>query len=181
MSRMAIPTRDGAPTESQSILDDVDRRFGVIPNLFRLMAMSPIVLEGYSGLSGALSGTFDLKTREQIAIAVAQVNGCDYCLSAHSYLGSNYSGLTEAEVTLSRSGGASDPKTAAIVGFAAAVAERRGHVLDKELSAARLAGLRDSELIEIIAIVAENFLTNLINNVAQTEIDFPVVPTCRAA
>jgi uncharacterized peroxidase-related enzyme len=181
VSRIAIPSRDSAPTESVAILDDIDRKFGVIPNLFRLVAISPNALKGYVGLSGPLSGAFDLKTREQIAIAVAQVNGCDYCLSAHTYLGSHLAGLTDADMALNRKGSASDPKTAAIVAFATAVAERRGQVSDRELSAARLAGLRDSQLVEIVAIVAENFLTNFMNNVAQTDIDFPVVRVSQAA
>jgi len=181
MARIEIPTREGAPADSHAILDDINAKFGVIPNLFRLMAVAPKSLKGYAGLSGPLSGAFDLKTREQIAIAVAQANGCDYCLSAHTYIGTNLAGLTLADVDLSRNGGANDPKTAAIVGFATAVAEKRGQVSDTDLSAARLAGLRDSELVEIVAIVAENFLTNLMNNVAQTDIDFPVVRVSQAA
>lgn len=181
MSRIAIPDRDGAPSDSLAILDEIGRKFGVIPNLFRLLAISPSALKGYAGLTGPLGGAFDLKTREKIAIAVAQANGCEYCLSAHVYIGSNLAGLTEVDVTLSRNGSASDPRTAAIVGFARIVAERRGKVSEGDLSVARVAGLTDSELVEIVAIVAENFLTNLINNVAQTDIDFPVVSISEAA
>ena len=181
MSRIAIPTRDAAPAQSHAILDAIERKFGAIPNLFRLMAVSPKVLEAYSGLSGPLGDRLDLKTREQIAIAVAQVNGCDYCLSAHSYIGANLAGLTEGDIAFSRGGSATDPRTAAIVGFAAAVAEHRGRVTDNDLSAARAAGLSDSELVEIVALVAENFLTNLMNNVAKTDIDFPVVRVAQAA
>ena len=181
MPRIAIPTRAAAPPESHAILDGIEQKFGVIPNLFRLMAVSPRVLTGYSGLSGPLAGSFDLKTREQIAITVAQVNGCDYCLSAHSYIGANLAGLSEGDIAFSRGGSATDPRTAAIVGFAAAVAEHRGRVADTDVSAARLAGLSDPELVEIVALVADNFFTNLLNNVAETDIDFPVVRVAKAA
>jgi len=181
MSRINIPTRDGAPSASHGVLDEIDRKFGVIPNLFRLLAVSPRVLEGYAELNAALAGAFTPKIREQVAIAVAEVNGCDYCLSAHSYLGSNLAGLSGEDIALNRKGGAADPKTAAIVRFATVVAEKRGQVSNEDLAAATAAGLQDSELVDVVALVAENVLTNFINNVAQTDIDFPVVRVSRAA
>jgi uncharacterized peroxidase-related enzyme len=181
MSRIPIPTRDEAPVASLAILDEIDRKFGTIPNLFRLLAVSPHALKGYVQLNGSLANVFDLKVRERIAIAVAEVNGCDYCLSAHSYLGANLAGLSDADIALSRKGAAADPETAAIVRFAVLVAEERGRVTNDDLAAVRSAGLRDSEIIEIVALVAENVLTNFLNNVAQTDIDFPVVKVSRAA
>jgi uncharacterized peroxidase-related enzyme len=181
MSRISIPTRDDAPAASIPILDEINRKFGVIPNLFRLLAISPKALEAYAGLNGTLTATFDAKIREQVAIAVAQVNACDYCLSAHTYLGTNLAGLTATDVKLNRQGSASDPRTAAIVRFAARVTEQRGHLANDELAAARNAGLSDAELVEIVALVADNVFTNFVNSVAQTDIDFPVVQASEAA
>lgn len=177
MSRIDIPARDQAPEASKPILDAVNAQLGVVPNLFRAAAVSPAVLTGLTGLSGALSKTLDLKTRERIAIAVAEVNGCDYCLSAHTYLGVNLAKLSPEELAANRNGGSLDSKAHAAVRFAAKVASTRGKVTDADVAAVRAAGFSDAQLIEIVAVVAENFLTNLLNNVIQTEIDFPVVRT----
>lgn len=181
MSRIAIPTRDEAPAASQPILDAVNAQLGVVPNLFRLVALSPAALTGLTSLSGALAKTLDVKTRERLAIATAQVNGCDYCLSAHTYLGLNLAKLSPEEVDLNRKGASSDAKADAAVRFGARVAEARGKVAAADLDAVRSAGFTDAQVIEIVAVVAENFLTNLINNVAQTDIDFPVSLTAQAA
>lgn len=175
MSRLAIPAREAAPAASQPLLDAVEKQLGVVPNLFRLVANSPATLQGLLGLSGALAKTLDVKTRERIAIAVAQVNGCDYCLSAHTYLGLNLAKIDAAEIALNREGASSDPKAHAAVRFARQVTEARGKVTDADLAAVKAAGFDDAQIVEIVAVVAENVLTNLINNVARTEIDFPVV------
>jgi uncharacterized peroxidase-related enzyme len=181
MSRIAIPTLDAAPAGSRPLLDAVAKQLGTVPNLFRLIGLSPAALEGYLGLNGALSKTLDVKTRERIALAVADTNGCDYCLSAHSYLGLNLAKLSQAEIDLNRAGESSDPKAAAAVRFAAKVAQARGHVGDADLTVVRNAGFSDGEIVEIVAHVALNVLTNFVNNVAETDIDFPVVHKAKAA
>src|SRR5271169_7200505 len=126
MSRIAIPAREATPAASKPLLDAVEKQLGVVPNLFRLVALSPAALQGYLGLNGALSKALDVKTRERIALAVAQVNGCDYCLSAHTYLGLNLAKIGPDEIALNRKGGSSDPKASAAVRFATKVAETRG-------------------------------------------------------
>ena len=181
MSRIAIPAREAAPAGSKPLLDAVAKQLGTVPNLFRLIGLSPAALEGYVGLNGALSKTLDVKTRERIALAVADTNGCDYCLSAHSYLGLNLAKLGQAEIDLNRAGQSSDPKAAAAVRFAAKVAQTRGQVSDTDLAAVRNAGYSDGEVVEIVAHVALNVLTNFVNNVAETDIDFPVVRKAKAA
>jgi uncharacterized peroxidase-related enzyme len=181
MSRIAIPTREASPEASKPLLDAVERQLGVVPNLFRLVGLSPAALTGMLGFSGALTKALNVKTRERIAVAVAQVNGCDYCLSAHTYLGLNLAGLDGTELALNRTGASSDPKAHAAVRFAAQVAETRGKVSDADLDAVRAAGFTDAQVVEIVALVAENVLTNFVNNVARTDIDFPVVLTAQAA
>ena len=181
MSRIAVPTRDAAPAASQPILDAVNKQLGVVPNLFRLVSLSPAALTGMTSLGGALAKTLDVKTRERIAIATAQVNGCDYCLSAHTYLGLNLAKITPEEISLNRAGTSGDAKADGAVRFAAKVAQHRGKVSDADIAAVKLAGFSEAQIIEIVAVVAENFLTNLINNVAQIDIDFPVVLTAEAA
>lgn len=175
MSRLTIPTRDTAPAASQPLLDAVGKQLGVIPNLFRLVGNSPAAIEGYLGLNGALNKALDAKTRERIALAVAQVNGCDYCLSAHTYLGANLAKLDAAELAANRAGRSNDANADAAVRFAKAVAETRGRVTSADIAAVKAGGYTDAQVVEIVLVVALNFLTNLINNVAETDIDFPVV------
>ena len=175
MSRLTIPALDDAPEASKPMLAAVKTQLGVVPNMFRLFSSSPAALKGLTSLSAALTKSLDVKTRERIALAVAQVNGCNYCLSAHTYLGLNLAKISPEEVTLNRKGSSSDPKAHAAVRFAATVAETRGHVSDNDLAAVRKAGYSDAQVLEIIALVVENVFTNFVNEVAKTDIDFPVV------
>jgi uncharacterized peroxidase-related enzyme len=133
-------------------------------------------------MSGALAkGELPAPTRERIALAVAEINGCSYCLSAHTYLGKNVAKLDDAELAANRAGGSLDPKADAAVRFAAMVTEHRGHVSEADLKAVKAAGYNDAQVIEIVQHVALNTWTNYINVVAQTDIDFPVVKAKAAA
>lgn len=181
MSRLTVPAADAAPEAARPLLDAVKGQLGSVPNLFRLVGNSPAALEGFLALSGALGRTLDNRTRNRIAIATAQVNGCDYCLSAHSYLGANLAKLDAAEIAANRQGHSQDPKADAALVFARKVAESRGKVADADIAAVRLAGFSDAQIVEIVANVALNVLTNLVNNVAETDIDFPVVRAAEAA
>ncbi len=183
MSRLSIPaTVDTAPTAAQPLLNGVKAKLGSVPNLFRLLAVSPSALEGYLGLSGALGkGSLDARTRERIALAVAEFNGCGYCTSAHAFIGKNMAGLTDAEIAANRNGTSTDDRAAAAVKFAVRVVETRGQVSDADVAAIRLAGYSDAEVVEIVLHVALNTLTNYVNEVAETTIDFPAVKARDAA
>lgn len=181
MSRLTIPAREDAPAKSQPLLDAVEQQLGVVPNLFRLVGTSPAALEGLLGLNGALGRTLDAKTRERIALAIAQANGCDYCLSAHTYLGLNLVKIDDTEIALNRAGHSGDAKADAAIVFARKVLDARGRVSDADIAEVRLAGFSEAQVIEIVASVALNVLTNYINNVAETDIDFPVVSAAQAA
>ncbi|QDW41125.1 carboxymuconolactone decarboxylase family protein [Bradyrhizobium sp. KBS0727] len=182
MTRLPTPASiEASPAAAQPLLEAVKKQLGVVPNLFRLVGTSPAALEGYLGLNGALAkGALEAPTRERIALAVAEVNGCDYCLSAHSYLAKNLAKLSDVEIAANRNGGSGDPKADAAVGFAVKLVKARGHVTDADIKAVKDAGYNDAQLIEIVLHVALNTLTNYVNEVAKTEIDFPVV-TVKAA
>src|SRR5215470_1445033 len=137
MSRLAIPARDDVPEASKPILDAVHKQLGAVPNMFRLLAQSPAALQGYTANSGALAKTLDVKTRERIALAVAQVNGCDYCLSAHTYLGLNLAKISPEEAARNRRGESGDAKADAAVRFAAKIVHERGHITDADIKAVR--------------------------------------------
>jgi uncharacterized peroxidase-related enzyme len=183
MSRIPTPaTIDAAPAAAQPLLEAVKKQIGSAPNLFRLTATSPAALEGYLSLNGALAkGALDAATRERIALAVAQVNGCRYCLAAHTYLGKNVAKLGDAEIAANRNGHSSDPKADAAVSFARKVTIDRGAINDADFARVRAAGHSDAEIVEIVAHVALNTLTNYINEVFGTEVDFPAVPVTQAA
>ena len=175
MSRLTIPSLDATLPAAQPLLDSVKAQLGSVPNLFRLVGSSPAALEGFLGLSGALGRTLDIKTRNRIALATAQMSGCDYCLSAHSYLGTHLAKLDASEMAANRQGHSQDPRADAALVFARKVAETRGKVSDADIATVRMAGFSDAQVIEIVANVALNVLTNMVNNVALTDIDFPVV------
>lgn len=176
MTRIATPaTIADAPIKAQPLLEAVKKQLGLVPNMFRVVSNSPAALEGYLGLSGALGkGTLPAATRERVALAVAEINGCTYCLSAHAYLGKNLAKLDDAEIIANRKGHSNDPKADAAVHFAAQVTKARGHVSDDDLRAVKMAGYDDAQVVEIVLHVAVNTFTNYLNEVAQTVVDFPV-------
>jgi uncharacterized peroxidase-related enzyme len=183
MSRLPVPANlEAAPAASQPLLQAVKKQLGLVPNLFRMVSTSPAALEGYLNLSGALAkGALPAPTRERIALAVAEINGCSYCLSAHTYLGKNLAHLDDAEIAANRGGGSNDPKADAAVRFAATVTRTRGQVGADDIRALKASGYDDAQLIEIVLHVALNTWTNYINLIADTEVDFPVVVAKRAA
>lgn len=177
MPRIATPaTVADAPEAARPLLDAVGKQLGSVPNMFRAIATSPASLDGHLGMFGALGkGTLPAATRERIALAVAEINGCNYCLSAHTYLGKSLAKLDDAEMTANRNGASNDLKADAAVRFAAKVAQARGHITDSDFAAVKAAGYTDAQIVEIVQHVALNTWTNYFNEVFQTEIDFPVV------
>jgi len=182
-TRISTPaTIAAAPEASRALLEGVKKQLGVAPNLFRMVANSPAALQGYVGLLGALAkGTLPAATHERIALAIAEFNACDYCLSAHTYLGKNVAKLDDSEIAANRHGTSNDARADAAVGFALKVAQSRGHVSDEDVRAVRAAGYTDGDIVEIVQHVALNTWTNYVNSVARTDIDFPVVTARRVA
>lgn len=166
---------DEAEPKAQELLGGVQQQMGIVPNLFKVMAHSPAVLDAYLKQSGALStASLPLKLREQIAVTIAGANGCDYCASAHTAIGVG-AGVSEAELAINLSGASSDEKTQAALAFARAVVHGRGWIEESALQSVRDAGYSEGEIVEIIALVGLNTFTNYLNHIAGTEIDFPVV------
>lgn len=175
MSRINTVDRITANDAVRRSFDAIEKQLGVVPNMMRTMAQSPSVLEAYLGFGAALRrGRLSSALGEQIALAVAEVNTCDYCLSAHTALGAG-AGLSTEQLAASREGRDSNPRSAAALTFARAILERRGAVTDQELERVRSAGFSDTEIVEIIAHVAVNIFTNYFNRAAETDIDFPKV------
>ena len=172
-----IPSVTNPAGRTKALLDNVRQTMGATPNFFTAFANAPAALESYLGFSKALSGgKLDPKLREQLAVVVAGFNGCDYCASAHTFLG-NKTGVDSTELQANLEGHSLDRKTQAALRFAMALMETRGQVSDETLQAIKFAGYTDEEVIEILAHVALNTFSNYFNQTAQTNIDFPVVST----
>jgi uncharacterized peroxidase-related enzyme len=174
MSRIAAIDPATAPATVKPLLDGVQKGMGAIPNLFRVAAQSPAALQALVALFGAIGkGTFDARTREAIALAVSEANARDYCLSAHTALGKG-AGLTDEAMEQARLARSDDARRAARLKLAREIVDRRGRV-GEGLDEARRAGITDAEVVETVANVALTVFTNYLNELAGTDIEFPVV------
>jgi uncharacterized peroxidase-related enzyme len=181
MARVAVIDPKTASDEARHLLDAVQSGLGMVPNFIRVLANSPAALSAFLGLHGiASAGYLDPKTRERIALTVAEQNACQYCVSAHTVIGRKV-GLDNEEMFANRSGRSSDAKAEAALSFARALVEHTGEVSKTEVDAVRAAGHSDGEIVEIITHVAMNILTNLLGKATQVEIDFPKIELNKAA
>ncbi len=175
MNRIAPIDPAQATGKNQQLFAAVQSKLGVVPNMMRVLGNAPAALDAYLGFGNALShGAFDGRVREQIALTVAESNLCGYCLSAHTFLGAKF-GLQPDEIEHARNAGSKDPRTDAVLKLARSVVLKRGELSDADLKAARTAGLGDAEIVETVANVALNLLTNYVNHIARTAVDFPEV------
>lgn len=175
MTRIQPLHTENASEKTRELYDQVQRKLGRVPNLMQTLGHSPAALGGYLSLNESLSrGALNVKDRERIALAVAQQNGCGYCLAAHTAIGEMV-GLNQNDIKESRTGHATDPKSDALLNFIQRVLETNGHIHDSDLEQFQSAGYSDGEVAEVIAHISLSVLTNFFNSVAQTEIDFPEV------
>lgn len=175
MSRIHVVSPSSANPEQKALLDAIHSQLGMVPNFLKVFANSPAALKAFLGLHGiAGEGALDAQTRERIALALAQQNSCEYCLSAHTAIGRK-AGLSSGEIEANRAGTSQDAKAAAAVKFARALVEHSGEVTSAEIMEVRQAGYGDAEIVEIITHVGMNILTNILGKASRVEIDFPKV------
>ncbi len=175
MTRIELRTRDTAPDASRPLLDQVQGAFGATPNMFRAVANSPAALASMWASFGALGGgTLGARLGEQIAVAVADLNACEYCLAAHTALGRK-AGLSAQEMAAAQAGQSADPKTAAALRFASSLVANRAQITTADVDAVRAAGFDDGAVMEIMAHVALNLFTNYVNVAFAVPVDFPQV------
>ena len=175
MPRSAALKPEQVPADSKPTLDTFTKNIGFTPNMMATFAQSPIAFNSWAALLGSLSKALDVKTRDSIGLAVSEVNGCNYCLTVHSFTAEHMARLPADEIILARKGHSSDPKRDAAVQFARRVIETRGNVSDTDVEAVRDAGYTDANVMEIVALVAMYSLTNFFNNVFDPDHDFPAV------
>jgi uncharacterized peroxidase-related enzyme len=175
MSRIAPVVSSNVDAKVAATLNQVKASLGMVPNLFATLAHSPAALDGFLSLSKTLSrGRLSARQREIVALTVAQENECRYCLSAHTAM-AKAAGVSAAEALQARGGDGEDPFERALASFAKSIIRQRGHVLDKDIEHARKAGIDNGLMMEVVANVVVNTFTNYANELADTEIDFPVV------
>jgi len=175
MSRLTLPTVETATGSTREMFNALEKGLGMVPNMALAMSTAPVVLQSWLQFNGAISaGRLPGPIREQIALLTAELNGCSYCLSAHTALGGAV-GLTADEIDGARDGASSDPRTAAALSFTRSVVEQRGGVAASELDQLRDAGFDDGEIVEIVGAIALNLFTNVFNRTFDVDIDFPRV------
>ncbi|MDF1752764.1 MAG: carboxymuconolactone decarboxylase family protein [Verrucomicrobiales bacterium] len=175
MNRIKNIEIENAPQPVAELYQAVENKLGLVPNMVKALGNSPAALQGYLGLSGAVAnGKLATRTREKIALLVAERNGCDYCLSAHSAIAGSLK-VPQEEIESAREGRAQDTKEQAILSLAGDLLDYRGEVPENRFAGLREAGVTDEEATEVVTNVALNLLTNYFNRFARTDIDFPVV------
>ena len=180
MPRIAPVTQPAG--EAKTLLDAVQQKLGATPNLFRTFAHSPASLNAVLAMFAAVdANALGGKLSEKLAIAVADANGCQYCLSAHTYLGKHVAKLDDQALDAARSGHSPDAREQAALRFALTLLETGGHVSEAEFKAVRAAGFSDGEILDIVTAVVLNIFTNYAGVMTKVEVDFPVVKLRDAA
>ncbi|MEN9452502.1 MAG: hypothetical protein RLZZ369_1561 [Pseudomonadota bacterium] len=175
MSRINVIEQHTANAEQKALLDAIQGQLGMVPNFLKVFANSPVALQAFLGLHGvANAGSLTPQTRERIALALAQQNSCEYCVSAHTAIGRK-AGLTGDEIAAARAGTSEDAKAAIAVKLARSLVEHKGDITTAELIEARDAGYSDADIVEIITHVGMNLLTNILGKASRVDIDFPKV------
>lgn len=175
MSRILTVTNEIANPKQQALFEAIQQKLGIVPNFLRVFANSPDALQAFLGFHHiAENGELDPSTRERIALALAQQNECEYCLSAHTAIGRK-AGLNTEEINSNRAGDSQDAKAAVAVKFAKALVEHTGEVTSNELLELRNVGYSEAEIVEIITHVGLNLLTNILGKASRVDIDFPKV------
>lgn len=155
------------------LLNGIKESMGSVPNVYAVMANSPSVLQATLNFGGTLKTSgFDEKMCEKIALVVSNENSCQYCVSAHSAIAAKM-GLSDEEILDAQKGTAKDPREQAILTLAISLNGNHGHGDNSAVAAAFEAGLSATEILDVVGQVVKNIMTNMVNGIAETEIDFP--------
>jgi uncharacterized peroxidase-related enzyme len=175
-SRIPPVELTSASEETRALLERTQRELGSVPKLFAAMANAPAALRGFLDFRAAVhQGRLPASLRERLALLIAELNGCRYCVAAQTWRAAE-AGITAPELEANRRAESADPRAAAALSFAAAVFDGRGLVTDRELARVRSAGFDDGEISEIVAHVALNSFVGTFSKLAQPEADFPAIP-----
>lgn len=176
MPRLKVVEKEQADDAVQEIYGDLEAKMGKVINIFKGMGNSAAALNAYLSMSGALKqGHLLPDDREVIYLAVSEMNGCHYCVSAHTMI-SQKSGMSDQQILAARRWEAEDSRHQALLTFVRQVIDKKGLVSDEELEAVRDAGFSDGQIAETIAFIGLATYSNLFNHVFDTPLDFPEAP-----
>ncbi|ANI88148.1 alkylhydroperoxidase [Arachidicoccus ginsenosidimutans] len=172
-TKFAVPQREDVSANNQAIFDNLKKGLGFVPNAFATIAYSDKALETYLNFSNAKS-SLSKKEKEVVNLSVSEVNGCDYCLAAHTAIG-KLNGFSEEQTFEIRKGEVSfDSKLDALAKFAKEAAITKGRVSETTLDNFLNAGYTKASVIDVVLAIADITVTNYVNNIAGTPIDFPL-------
>jgi len=180
MAQYTIPTKETAKPDCAAMFDGLEKALGFTPNLYAYIGHSPATLANYlSFQQGQAKGAFRAKEREAIFLAVSEVNGCEYCQSAHTALG-KMNGFSDDEILQLRAGTHPDEKLNVLTNLAAEIQRTHGHPSPLLLDRFFALGYDQAALVDLISLVADKVLSNYLHNITQIAIDFPVAPELEA-
>jgi AhpD family alkylhydroperoxidase len=175
MKTISVPTREQVSPANQILFDNLSKAIGSVPNLFAVYAHSENALGTYLALSGAKT-SLRAKEKEAVNLIVSQVNGCEYCLAAHTAI-SKMQGFTDEQILEIRRASISfDLKLDALVKLAKSIAENKGHADEQLVENFYAAGYNEGSLIDVVIVVGDKTITNYIYALTAVPIDFPKAP-----
>jgi uncharacterized peroxidase-related enzyme len=173
MSNFNVPKREEVSENNQAIFDNLEKGVGFIPNIYAAMAHSKNALGSYMSFLGAAT-SLNNKQKEVVNLAVSQLNGCKYCQAAHTATG-KMNGFTDDQIIELRKGVASwDSKTNVLAQTAQRIAATKGQIGAEALSAFHAAGYTKENLVDLVVAIGIITITNLLHNVTEVPIDFPI-------
>jgi uncharacterized peroxidase-related enzyme len=175
MKNFELPSKDQVSEKNQEILAGLEKAVGFVPNLYSYYSKSDTALVDYLALANRKT-SLKAKEKEVVNLVVSQINGCDYCLSAHTAIG-KMNGFTEEQILELRKGTASfDPKIDALAKVTKSITENRGTASKEAVDGFFEAGYSELTLIDVVILIADKTISNYIHNLAKFPIDFPVAP-----
>lgn len=179
MTIINVPTREEVSPSNQALFDNLQKGLGMVPNLYATMAHSETALGSYLALQNAKSSLVG-KAREVVNLVVSEVNGCEYCLAAHTMIGKMV-GFNEAQILEIRGGTAGfDPKLDALARLTKSIAVNRGHVDSPLVAAFFAAGWTKGNLVDAIVTIGDKTVTNYLHATTKVPVDFPAAPKLAA-
>ena len=173
MERFQVPSREEVSINNQAIFGNLQKAVGFVPNLYAYYAKNETALGDYLTLQNRKT-TLKAKEKEVINLVVSQFNGCNYCLSAHTQIG-KMNGFTEDQILELRTGTASfDGKLDALARFVLDTVENKGRASEKIKEEFFEAGYSEANMIDAVIVIGDKTISNLIHNLADFEIDFPL-------
>jgi AhpD family alkylhydroperoxidase len=175
MTTINVPTREQVSPANQALFDNLKKGLGMVPNLYATLALSEHALGNYLAFQNAKSSITG-KAREVVNLVVSQVNGCEYCLAAHTVIGGMV-GFKPEQIVEIRHGGASfDAKLDALAKLVKNIASERGHADPALVDAFFAAGWTQENLVDAIVVIGDKTVTNYLHGTTRVPVDFPAAP-----